>query len=212
MADRFREDLANAGVGDGRHAFVFPLPSEARDAQPASIGVFFHGTRIPLVRPDRVTRVAAGAGEPAMLELQEVSAALRAGLERVAARAASLGKEQARLAERLSVVERELEDRTGSVDTQRRKAVEAAAVAVREETVGLARRVEKMEKSLADVDTFLVRIDAGLRRLAETPEPRTRGGSMATGLALFAILASGLAILAAIAPGAFQALLRPVLG
>ncbi len=211
-ADRYREDLSQAGMGDGRHAFVYSLPAEARDAPSTAIGVYFHGTRIPLVRPDRATLAPSGTGEAALVELQELTGALRAGLERVAARAASLGREQSRLSEQVAVVERELEERTGTADGERRKAVEAAAVAVREETIGLSRRVEKLEKSFADVDSFLVRIDSSLRRLAETPPPRPPGAGLATGLALFATLAAGLAILAAMAPAAFQGLLRPLLG
>lgn len=210
VADRYRDDLATAGMGDGRHAFVFSLPPEARDAPSTAIGVYFHGTRIPLVRPDRATTIATG--EAAVAELQEISAALRSGLERVAARAAALGKEQTRLTDQLAMLERELEERTGSADAERRKAAEAAAVAVREETAGLSRRVEKLEKSFLDVDSFLVRIDSGLRRLADTPPPRVRGAGWATTLALFAIVASGLAILAAMVPDVFRGLLRLVLG
>lgn len=41
---------------------------------------------------------------------------------------------------------------------------------------------------------------------------RAAGGSVALALAIFAVFASGLAILAALAPSAFQDLLRPVLG
>jgi hypothetical protein len=50
LADRFRQDLMDVGVGDGSHAFVFDLPADARDADPASIAVYFNATQIPLSR------------------------------------------------------------------------------------------------------------------------------------------------------------------
>lgn len=209
-ADRYREDLVTAGMGDGRHAFIFALPPEARDVPTAAVGVYFRGTRIPLVRPDATA--SPRGPEPGVAELHELTQAVRAGMERVATRVAALGRDQTRLAERVTAFERELEQRTGTADAERRKAVEAAAVAVREETTGLSRRVDAIEKSFADVDAFLVRIDASLRKMASQPEPRRGGSGIAVALSLFAILASGLAILAAAAPAAFQALLRPVLG
>ncbi|WP_374441002.1 hypothetical protein [Stella sp.] len=209
-ADRYREDLMTAGMGDGRHAFVFALPPEARDAPAAAIGVFFRGTRIPLLRPGGP--LAPPPADPGMAELQELTQAVRSGMERLATRVAAFGREQTLIQERLAAVEREMEQRSGTAEAERRKAIEGAALAVREETQALAGRVEAVEKSFADVDAFLVRIDASLRKLASAPEPSRGSGAIALALSIFAVLASGLAILAALAPGAFQALLRPVLG
>ena len=50
QADRFRQDLVDVKVGDGSHAFVFDLPNDARDADPASIAVYFTETNAPLSR------------------------------------------------------------------------------------------------------------------------------------------------------------------
>ncbi|BBK36720.1 hypothetical protein STAQ_17980 [Allostella sp. ATCC 35155] len=209
-ADRYREDLIAAGMGDGRHGFAFPLPPEARDAPAVAIGVYFAGTRIPLVRPDGTT--APLQDDAGLAELSDLTQALRDGLERLASRVAALGREQTRLGEQGAAIARELEQHTGTAEAERRKAVEAAALAVRDETRALVQRVETVEKSFADVDAFLVRIDSSLRKMATTPEPRAAGGSVALALAIFAVFASGLAILAALAPSAFQDLLRPVLG
>ena len=43
-ADQFRQDLANAGVGNGFHAFSFTVPNGLKDGQPHSISVKFGGT------------------------------------------------------------------------------------------------------------------------------------------------------------------------
>ena len=209
-ADRFRDDLMSAGVGDGRHAFIFALPPEARDAPTSAVGVYFRGTRIPLVRTQAIT--PSREPEPGLAELQELTLAVRAGMERVATRVAALGRDQTQLAERVTTLQRELEQRAAGSETERRRSVEAAAIAVKEETAILSRRVEAIEKSFTDVDAFLVRIDGSLRRMADAPPPKAGGSTLAVTLALFAILASGLAILAAMAPGVFQELLRPILG
>ncbi|WP_029008337.1 hypothetical protein [Azospirillum halopraeferens] len=49
-ADRFRQDLADVSVGDGHHAFVFDLPPELREADPATITAYFCETQMPLSR------------------------------------------------------------------------------------------------------------------------------------------------------------------
>lgn len=209
-ADRYREDLMSAGVGDGRHAFIFALPPEARDAPTSSVGVYFRGTRIPLVRTQAMTPIREP--EPGLAELQELTLAVRAGMERVATRVAALGRDQTQLAERVTALQRELEQRSAGSETERRRSVEAAAIAVKEETAVLSRRVEAIEKSFADVDAFLVRIDGSLRRMADAPPPKAGGSGLALALAIFAVLASGLSILAAISPAGFTALLKPIFG
>lgn len=210
IADRYRDDLMTAGMGDGRHAFVFALPDEARDAPAAAIGVFFRGTRIPLIRSDGTA--GRRTADPGLGELVEMTQAVRSGMERLASRVATLARDQTRLNEQASAFAREIEQHGATLEADRRKSTEAAALAVREETHGLTRRVEAIEKSFADVDAFLVRIDSSLRKLATKPEPRRHDGAIILALAIFAVLASALAILAALAPGSFQSLLRPLLG
>jgi hypothetical protein len=41
LANLYRQDLANAGIGDGSHAFVWPIPGNLLDGQPHSISVLF---------------------------------------------------------------------------------------------------------------------------------------------------------------------------
>ena len=41
VADMYRQDLANGGIGDGSHAFVWPIPGNLLDGQPHSISVLF---------------------------------------------------------------------------------------------------------------------------------------------------------------------------
>jgi hypothetical protein len=43
-AAEFREDLKNAGKGDGKHAFNFALPQTLRDGQSHTISVKYAGT------------------------------------------------------------------------------------------------------------------------------------------------------------------------
>ena len=47
-ADQFRQDLANAGKGNGFHAFNFPTPASLKDGQTHTILVAVHNTDIPL--------------------------------------------------------------------------------------------------------------------------------------------------------------------
>lgn len=41
LADQYRQDLVNAGIGDGRHGFAWPIPGNLLDGQPHSISVLF---------------------------------------------------------------------------------------------------------------------------------------------------------------------------
>ncbi|MEO8195990.1 MAG: IPT/TIG domain-containing protein [Thermoanaerobaculia bacterium] len=52
LANRFRQDLLNAGIGDGFHAFTFSLPPSVRDGNPHTITAKFGGTStaIPIPR------------------------------------------------------------------------------------------------------------------------------------------------------------------
>jgi hypothetical protein len=43
-ADQFREDLQEAGVGDGKHGFAYPTPARLKDGRPHVIRVKIAGT------------------------------------------------------------------------------------------------------------------------------------------------------------------------
>jgi hypothetical protein len=47
-ADRFRQDLLEAGIGDGRHAFLFLVPEGLRDGLTHEVHVRIAGTDVPL--------------------------------------------------------------------------------------------------------------------------------------------------------------------
>jgi stalled ribosome alternative rescue factor ArfA len=47
-ADLFRQDLVNAGIGDGRHGFILSTPMSLKDNQTHTISIGFHNTDIPL--------------------------------------------------------------------------------------------------------------------------------------------------------------------
>jgi hypothetical protein len=47
-ASDFRQDLLNAGIGNGNHGFTYPFPSELKDGRPHSIRMKFAGTEIDL--------------------------------------------------------------------------------------------------------------------------------------------------------------------
>ncbi|MCC7275260.1 MAG: hypothetical protein IT561_21510 [Alphaproteobacteria bacterium] len=205
-ADTYRKDLAAAGFGDGRHAFSFALPPAARTVPPTAIGVYFHGTRIPLVR----TWAAAAPEEDGRLVAR--LAALEGDHERVAAALAAAGKEQREVRDAVAAIERMLAEGSLRRDDERAAAAAAAADAVRAETDELARRLQQVEKAFADNDAFLLRLDERLRGFGEGPAPRPRPPILPIALAMFAIAASGLAILAASAPRLFHDLLYPLLG
>jgi SAM-dependent methyltransferase len=54
LADTPREDLRRAGKGQGRHAFVFPVPRHLKDGKPHSIWVKISGSDIVLSHPPKV--------------------------------------------------------------------------------------------------------------------------------------------------------------
>lgn len=48
LADQFRQDLVNSGVGNGNHGFSFTVPMSLKDGMLHSIEVRFNGTSTPL--------------------------------------------------------------------------------------------------------------------------------------------------------------------
>lgn len=48
VANQFRQDLLDAGIGDGTHAFVFPVPESLKDNQPHTITVEIANSNIPI--------------------------------------------------------------------------------------------------------------------------------------------------------------------
>ena len=48
LANQFRQDLLNAGKGDGNHAFSLATPQSLKNGQPHTITVAIHNTDTPL--------------------------------------------------------------------------------------------------------------------------------------------------------------------
>jgi hypothetical protein len=47
-ADQYRQDLANAGIGNGKHGFTFTVPSGLRNGQNHSVSITYGGLHEPL--------------------------------------------------------------------------------------------------------------------------------------------------------------------
>ena len=55
-ANQFREDLVDAGYGNGRHAFKIPTPPQLRDERPHIIYLRIAGTKQELTNSPKVIR------------------------------------------------------------------------------------------------------------------------------------------------------------
>ncbi|HYD64981.1 glycosyltransferase family 2 protein [Azospirillum sp.] len=62
VADGHRDDLVDAGLGDGRHAFRFRLPDHLLDGRPHAVAVTFAETGEHLVRSPLPAAVLSGEG------------------------------------------------------------------------------------------------------------------------------------------------------
>lgn len=54
-ADTFRQDLLNAGKGNGKHYFFWPIPIQLKDGKKHEIVVKFAGTTLELGPPKQIT-------------------------------------------------------------------------------------------------------------------------------------------------------------
>jgi D-alanine transfer protein len=70
IADRFSEGLKKAGIGDGRHVFVYAVPERLKDGRPHMIHVRVAGTGLDLKRTPKPLTVASGvrSQEPGVRE------------------------------------------------------------------------------------------------------------------------------------------------
>ncbi|HJQ27421.1 MAG TPA: hypothetical protein VKA60_26285 [Blastocatellia bacterium] len=58
-ANQFRQDLVDAGKGNGVHGFSFPTPNSLKDGHPHSIRITFSGTNIDLYNTPKTITCAA---------------------------------------------------------------------------------------------------------------------------------------------------------
>ena len=219
-ADRLREDLVTAGVGDGRHAFVFTLPPAARTVPPRAIGVFFHGTRQPLVRTEGgAPAVPVAAPAPAPIPddaariggrldaLDRVVGNLRSGLDGLdtelrgaRARLEQVGRDHAQVLSAIAGLERHLGGNRINGLGERIAALDAAIAVLRDDSTSTRSRFDVTEKAIADIDAFLFRFDERLRSVGA--RPKRRGGGLALTLAAIALLLAAGALVVALWPDA----------
>ena len=73
-ADQFRQDLLDAGKGNGKHGFLFPIPKQLKDGKKHIIKIKLNGTDLNL-GPERPIEARASdrehSGEPIFLRGDE---------------------------------------------------------------------------------------------------------------------------------------------
>jgi hypothetical protein len=63
-ADIFRQDLKDAGKGNGKHGFTFSLPATVKDGAPHSISAKISGTEAPLYGSPRMITCPSQEASP----------------------------------------------------------------------------------------------------------------------------------------------------
>ena len=166
-ASRFREDLKNIGVGDGRHAFEFELPDELRDAPSSDINIVFHESGVELARnapmmlgSDGPEAEPAGASAPEEDPLAGRIRRLEESVSKVAHITLSM---HGQLLEQRNMLDGL---KTGSsVPPNMERRLDASFAA-------LNRRLDELSKAMSGAETFLLRSDERLREITENLEPR----------------------------------------
>ncbi|HYD66546.1 hypothetical protein [Azospirillum sp.] len=150
-ANRFRGDLLDLGIGDGRHAFVFDLPAELRAAPPLEFSACFRGTTLPLARGARVCAPAPADGADGLRTDKE--------------------KQSAALRHRVEQTERSLVETMDLLSLLHRE-----AGALRTGVATASRDVEEVKRSLATAERFLLRFDEFMKNQIELGETDAREG------------------------------------
>ena len=216
-ADRYREDLANRGAGDGRHAFVFDLPAELRNRPASEFSVFFDQTGLAIKRGPRVftinqdgTVAGEDKGKEELSDPGEVAHDLSVKLKALNFRLDKIDENYLKLARILSLMDKRLNSETEAMRRQIGK--EAADSADQPETAdatnkqGLGklekylkvcwRDVKRLRADLESIEVFAMRFDERLNDTAPRNEIETVSQklTMSKGMATIAIVLSSLAI------------------
>tara|TARA_B100001123_G_scaffold405491_1_gene495908 strand:- start:5053 stop:5907 length:855 start_codon:yes stop_codon:yes gene_type:complete len=216
-ADRYREDLANRGAGDGRHAFVFDLPAELRNRPASEFSVFFDQTGLAIKRGPRVftinqdgTVAGEDKGKEELSDPGEVAHDLSVKLKALNFRLDKIDENYLKLARILSLMDKRLNSETEAMRRQIGK--EAADSADQPETAdatnkqGLGklekylkvcwRDVKRLRADLESIEVFAMRFDERLNDTAPRNEVETVSQklTMSKGMATIAIVLSSLAI------------------
>lgn len=153
-ADRHRSDLAEGGIGDGRHAFVLDLPPKLRGMPPHAFSAYFQDTRMPLGRGPRLAEIDR---VPRQGSEEAVSVALAFRVDRIEA---TVGK----LSNLVGALGRELRGQRSSIEEIRRDVLGDHALRELQQRFGrLAGQIEDQAKSLASLELFILRLDRQLK-------------------------------------------------
>lgn len=164
-ADSLRQDLARAGVSDGRHGFQFLLEEPVPPGQNGLISAVVRcgpdGPFAPLANRtvQQHANPAQGQHAPAAGQQTRASSELRAVLSALAA------------------TRKAIEDRLGAVAAEFRSAVaahtasvDAAARSTEEKIEGLRASQEALERQVSAMEVFQARFDAAIAALARSEE------------------------------------------
>ena len=156
-ANRFREDLKNLGLGDGRHAFEFELPEGLRDTPARNLRVSFQDSGEELPRNIQLALVSDEGGD--------------AGDD--AGRMRRIEESLAKMVNVTVSMHGQLVEQRGMIDALRKQAP-AGNIERRLDASfsALNRRLDELSKTLAGAETFLLRTDEKLRALSEPPDRR----------------------------------------
>lgn len=163
-ADRFREDLRQSEVGEGRHAFVFDLPPELRSAAPAEFCVYFEGTDVALERGPRL--------DPTMLEAVEgATASGQAALVMLQHRVHRLEAATLKLLNLAAAINHKMESRAriGDADADSGDLCESMR-RLENRLEQTETRIDDAAKSISSMEGFLIRFDERLRNSVEAEQ------------------------------------------
>jgi len=145
LADRFRQDLVDVRVGDGTHAFVFDLPADARDADSASISVYFSATQMPLSRGQK-GKLPAPGGEA------DPVATLSGRIDRIEASVQQVFRA-------LHIIRRTDDDPTRVIETEELKVLQKRVSVAADQGETLAKRVYSLETTANAVQSYIDRFE-----------------------------------------------------
>lgn len=183
LADRFRQDLVDVKVGDGSHAFVFDLPVDAREADPASVAVYFTDTQMPLSR-----------GGPSLLPLRDRDVdpgiTLSGRIDRIEASVQQMFRA-------LHIIRRSDDDPSRAAGLQELEDLRKTTEKLTSHGDLLAERVEGLETATNAAQSFIDRFDIELHDRITRSEiegvhdeiRRTRNLSRAVGILLLTTIA-----------------------
>ena len=171
-ADRFREDLRNLGLGNGRHAFEFELPDGMRDAASAKLKIVYQESGAELPRNGQLTFSSAAGAE------KDAAAADR---DREASPDLRLVEENlTKLANLMVSMHGQLSEQRAMLNALReaRPAAPAASAEVEAGFAGINQRLDRLAVAMTTTESFLLRSDERLRQMWESNDASDLEGAL----------------------------------